>query len=131
MFDDYLTDADNMDRLAEMHCTSSGLKALVTQLVCDGMETCRQACGGHAFLTTAGFQELLTSYLPFKTLEGTREVWWTVISFLLLLQPSALIPTHPLILALTLTLLLLLLLILPLPPTLPLTLPLFGRPIVL
>jgi acyl-CoA oxidase len=74
MYDECLADADNMNRLAEMHCTSSGLKALVAQLVCDGMETCRQACGGHAFLTTAGFQEVLTSYLPFKTLEGTREV---------------------------------------------------------
>lgn len=60
--------------LPRLHMESAGLKALVTSLVADGMEACRKACGGHGFLSNAGFADLLTSYLPFCTLEGTREV---------------------------------------------------------
>jgi hypothetical protein len=60
--------------LPRLHMESAGLKALVTALVADGMEACRKACGGHGFLSNAGFADLLTSYLPFCTLEGTREV---------------------------------------------------------
>jgi acyl-CoA oxidase len=60
--------------LPRLHLESAGLKALVTALVADGMERCRKACGGHGFLSNAGFGDLLTSYLPMCTLEGTREV---------------------------------------------------------
>ena len=60
--------------LADLHCTTAALKALVTIRVSDGMESARKSCGGHGFLSNAGFGELLTSYLPFCTLEGTREV---------------------------------------------------------
>jgi hypothetical protein len=38
------------------------------------MEASRKACGGHGFLLNAGFGELMTSYLPFCTLEGSLEV---------------------------------------------------------
>ena len=60
--------------LPRLHMQSAGLKALVTALVSEGMEKCRKACGGHGFLSNAGFSDLMTSYLPFCTLEGTREV---------------------------------------------------------
>ena len=60
--------------LPGLHMKSAALKAFVTIQVADGMEACRKACGGHAFLSNSGFGDLLTSYLPFCTLEGTREV---------------------------------------------------------
>jgi acyl-CoA oxidase len=40
----------------------------------DGIERCRKLCGGHGFLVSAGFADLQTSYLPFCTLEGTKEI---------------------------------------------------------
>ena len=35
--------------LPEVHATSAGLKALVTQLAAEGIEVCRLACGGHGY----------------------------------------------------------------------------------
>ena len=61
-------------QLPLLHLQSAGLKALITQRVHDSMEHCRKACGGHGFLNNSGFGELMTSYLPMCTLEGTREV---------------------------------------------------------
>ena len=60
--------------LSELHATSAGLKSYITANVSEGMESCRKMCGGHGFLVNAGFAELYTSYLPFSTLEGTKEV---------------------------------------------------------
>jgi len=57
-----------------LHLRSACLKAMITQRVYDGMEVCRKACGGHGFASNAGFTELMTSFLPMCTLEGTREV---------------------------------------------------------
>jgi alkylation response protein AidB-like acyl-CoA dehydrogenase len=60
--------------LSELHASSAGLKAYITAHVSEGMESCRKMCGGHGFLLNAGFSDLYTSYLPFSTLEGTKEV---------------------------------------------------------
>ena len=60
--------------LSELHASSAGLKAYITTHVSEGMESCRKMCGGHGFLVNAGFADLYTSYLPFSTLEGTKEV---------------------------------------------------------
>ena len=60
--------------LSELHASSAGLKAYITTHVSEGMESCRKMCGGHGFLVNAGFSDLYTSYLPFSTLEGTKEV---------------------------------------------------------
>eukprot|EP00605_Chrysophyceae_sp_TOSAG23-4_P002485 GSChrysophyteH1.ASY1.ANO1.2748.1 assembled CDS len=49
--------------LPMLHIQSAGLKALITKRVYDHMEDCRKACG-----------EIMTSYLPMCTLEGTYEV---------------------------------------------------------
>ena len=72
-YDAYVSSPD-LTLLPDLHCTTASLKALVTARVSDGMEASRKACGGHGFLLNAGFGELMTSYLPFCTLEGTREV---------------------------------------------------------
>jgi len=73
-YDAYLSSSHDLSLLPDLHCTTASLKALVTIKVADGMEAARKACGGHGFLQNAGFGDLLTSYLPFCTLEGTREV---------------------------------------------------------
>jgi len=72
-YDTYV-ETHNQRFLPDLHCTTASLKALVTAIVSDGMEAARKACGGHGFLQNAGFSEILLSYLPFCTLEGTREV---------------------------------------------------------
>lgn len=49
--------------LAELHATSSGLKAHCTGVAGDGIETCRRACGGHGYLQASGLPPLLGTYL--------------------------------------------------------------------
>ena len=68
------TSSGEASLLSELHATSAGLKAYITTRVSEGMEACRKMCGGHGFLVNAGFADLYTSYLPFSTLEGTKEV---------------------------------------------------------
>ena len=68
------TSTNDVTLLPELHATSAGLKAYITTHVSEGMESCRKMCGGHGFLVNAGFADLYTSYLPFSTLEGTKEV---------------------------------------------------------
>ena len=70
--DEALRAAEKM--LPDMHLRSACLKAYVTQRVHDSMEALRKSCGGNGFLSSAGFAELMTNYLPMCTLEGTREV---------------------------------------------------------
>jgi hypothetical protein len=70
---EYVNSGD-LSLLSELHSSSAGLKAYITLNVSEGVEACRKMCGGHGFLVNAGFAELYTSYLPFCTLEGTKEV---------------------------------------------------------
>jgi alkylation response protein AidB-like acyl-CoA dehydrogenase len=74
--------------LSELHASSAGLKAYITAHVSEGMESCRKMCGGHGFLVNAGFSDLYTSYLPFSTLEGTKEVLQQQMGRFLLKQHS-------------------------------------------
>ena len=58
------------DALAELHATSSGLKAVCTSITADGRENIRRACGGHGYLLSSGLPTLLGSYLQSVTVEG-------------------------------------------------------------
>jgi acyl-CoA oxidase len=73
-FYSFYTVSGDASVLSELHASSAGLKSYITAHVSEGMEACRKMCGGHGFLVNAGFAELYTSYLPFSTLEGTKEV---------------------------------------------------------
>eukprot|EP00698_Gefionella_okellyi_P004148 TRINITY_DN13873_c0_g1_i1.p1 TRINITY_DN13873_c0_g1~~TRINITY_DN13873_c0_g1_i1.p1 ORF type:complete len:679 (+),score=159.60 TRINITY_DN13873_c0_g1_i1:50-2038(+) len=64
----------NFDILAEVHATSSGLKAITTWTTADGIETCRKCCGGHGYLNSSGLPELFTRYVPACTYEGDNVV---------------------------------------------------------
>ncbi|KAH8697520.1 acyl-CoA dehydrogenase/oxidase C-terminal [Talaromyces proteolyticus] len=56
--------------LAYMHSMSSGLKSHCTNIVADGIETCRRALGGHGYGGASGFTRLGPDYLSRVTVEG-------------------------------------------------------------
>jgi len=60
--------------LAALHAESSGLKALITQRVNDGIEALRKLCGGHGYSHLSGLPELSANYLALATLEGTQQI---------------------------------------------------------
>jgi acyl-CoA oxidase len=60
----------NFSSLAHMHSMSSGLKSLCTNIVADGIETCRRALGGHGYGGGSGFTRLSPDYLSRVTVEG-------------------------------------------------------------
>lgn len=64
----------DMSLLPEVHALSSGLKALVAQVVSGGIETCRSMCGGHGYLQSSGLPEVYANYVAVNTFEGTQQV---------------------------------------------------------
>jgi len=56
--------------MAEVHATSSGLKALTSDLATAHMEDARRACGGHGYAWCSGMVEILTTTLQDVTVEG-------------------------------------------------------------
>ncbi|CAD7947183.1 unnamed protein product [Amoebophrya sp. A120] len=61
---------NKFDKLQEMHCLTSTLKAVNTMLAVDGMEQCRKSLGGHGYLNCAGVGPNTMSVLPQATYEG-------------------------------------------------------------
>ena len=56
--------------MAESHvCLCLG-KALFSEIVYDGMEILRKACGGHGFSHYSGLPNLMTEFVSNITLEG-------------------------------------------------------------
>ncbi|CAN0142500.1 unnamed protein product [Ascophyllum nodosum] len=70
----YYIDTQDATALPDLHATSAGLKALVTQTVADGIESSRKMCGGHGFSQFSGLPEVSANYLAAVTLEGTQQV---------------------------------------------------------
>lgn len=56
--------------MAEVHATSSGLKALTSDLATAHMEDARRACGGHGYSWCGGIVDILTTTLQDVTVEG-------------------------------------------------------------
>eukprot|EP00644_Phytophthora_capsici_P004307 jgi/Phyca11/545267/estExt2_Genewise1Plus.C_PHYCAscaffold_170368 len=56
------------------HAMSCGLKVLASEIACNGIETCRRACGGHGFLVSSGLPVLLGDVLQMVTAEGENFV---------------------------------------------------------
>ncbi|KAF1755412.1 hypothetical protein GCK72_021981 [Caenorhabditis remanei] len=61
-------------QLPDIHALSSGLKALVTFEVQQGIEQCRLACGGHGYSHASGIPELLAFSCGSCTYEGDNLV---------------------------------------------------------
>lgn len=62
--------AGNFSTLAEVHATSSGLKAFATLLCVNGAEEARRRCGGHGFLRSSSLPDLVAIVTPSITYEG-------------------------------------------------------------
>ncbi|EEY69270.1 peroxisomal acyl-coenzyme A oxidase, putative [Phytophthora infestans T30-4] len=56
------------------HAMSCGLKVLASEMACNGIETCRRACGGHGYLLSSGLPVLLGDVLQMVTAEGENFV---------------------------------------------------------
>ncbi|KAI0772371.1 peroxisomal oxidase [Trametes elegans] len=66
--------AGDTSALAEIHATTSGLKARATALAIADAETARRSMGGHGFSEFAGVGRLYADYLPAATFEGDNFV---------------------------------------------------------
>ncbi|KAG0197322.1 Peroxisomal acyl-coenzyme A oxidase 1 [Mortierella sp. GBA30] len=60
--------------MAEVHATSSGLKALCSDLCTYYMEDARRSCGGHGYATCGGISDLLNTTLQDVTVEGENTI---------------------------------------------------------
>ncbi|CAG8512053.1 7683_t:CDS:2 [Ambispora leptoticha] len=60
--------------MADLHATSSGLKALSTSVAADAIEDCRRSCGGHGFSSFSGFTHFYQNFLPNVTWEGDNYI---------------------------------------------------------
>ena len=60
--------------VGDIHASTSALKSFCTTIAADGIEDCRKACGGHGFLQSSGFPEMITSYLQNPTVEGDNQM---------------------------------------------------------
>ncbi|KAG0355290.1 Peroxisomal acyl-coenzyme A oxidase 1 [Podila minutissima] len=60
--------------MAEVHATSSGLKALTSDLSTAHVEDTRRACGGHGYSWLSGLPELYTTLLQDVTVEGENTI---------------------------------------------------------
>ncbi|OQR81098.1 peroxisomal acyl-coenzyme A oxidase, partial [Thraustotheca clavata] len=58
----------------QLHTTLSGLKALLTTEVGNGMERARRACGGHGFSSSSNIPHLINVFIGSLTFEGTFDV---------------------------------------------------------
>ncbi|KAG7402328.1 hypothetical protein PHYBOEH_000036 [Phytophthora boehmeriae] len=64
----------DLSKLQVGHAMSCGLKVLTSDLACNGIETCRRACGGHGYLLSSGLPILLGDILQTVTAEGENFV---------------------------------------------------------
>ncbi|KAF9431569.1 Peroxisomal acyl-coenzyme A oxidase 1 [Entomortierella beljakovae] len=60
--------------MAEVHATSSGLKALISDLSTAHMEDTRRSCGGHGYTWSGGIVDVYTCFLQDVTVEGENTI---------------------------------------------------------
>ncbi|KAF9998566.1 Peroxisomal acyl-coenzyme A oxidase 1 [Entomortierella chlamydospora] len=60
--------------MAEVHATSSGLKALTSDLATAHMEDARRSCGGHGYAWCGGIVDIYTTVLQDVTVEGENTI---------------------------------------------------------
>lgn len=64
----------NLESLPELHATSAGLKAFSSMVCGEGIELCRQACGGHGYSRACGIPDIFVDFIPAVTYEGENTV---------------------------------------------------------
>jgi acyl-CoA oxidase len=65
---------DEFERLDYCHHLSAGYKAVFSRIAYDGIDSCRQACGGAGFSAHSGLPSLQVDYAPNTTYEGDNTV---------------------------------------------------------
>lgn len=60
----------DLSLIGETHACLCLGKALYTEIVYEGMEICRKACGGHGYSHFSGIPNLINEYSPNLTHEG-------------------------------------------------------------
>lgn len=76
MYHEVMKDLQKSDlsRLSELHALSCCLKAVCSTEAVEGIQICRLACGGHGYLSSAGFSDLFKSTTAAQTYEGENTV---------------------------------------------------------
>ena len=65
---------NEFSRLDSLHHISAGFKATFSRIAYDGIDSCRQACGGAGFSAHSGLPSLQGDYAPNTTYEGDNTV---------------------------------------------------------
>ena len=65
---------DNFKKLDILHHFTSGFKSLYTQSAYEGIDLCRQACGGAGYSVFSGLPQEVVDYAPMAIFEGDNTV---------------------------------------------------------
>ena len=66
--------AGDLSGINDLHTISSGMKAFYTWMTLEGLEVCRQACGGAGYSLHSGLPTLIQDYAGTVTYEGDNTV---------------------------------------------------------
>jgi acyl-CoA oxidase len=69
-----VTERGDFSLMQETHVCLSLAKCFFGELIYEGMEICRRACGGHGFSHYSGLVSLVREYSPNNTHEGENTV---------------------------------------------------------
>ena len=61
-------------KLEIIHHYTSGFKSLFTQMAYEGIDVCRQACGGVGYSAYSGLPGFVVDYAPVAIFEGDNTV---------------------------------------------------------
>jgi alkylation response protein AidB-like acyl-CoA dehydrogenase len=67
-------DRKDIATLKRAHCVSAALKAEATWLAYEGIDACRQACGGFGYSSWSGLPALVTDFAVMPTWEGDNHL---------------------------------------------------------
>ena len=65
---------DDASLLSEVHVLACACKSFYTWTTAEGLEVCRQSCGGHGFSSYSGLPAMYVNYLPNCTFEGDNSL---------------------------------------------------------
>ncbi|XP_061189326.1 peroxisomal acyl-coenzyme A oxidase 1-like [Saccostrea echinata] len=88
--------AGNFEYLPQLHAMSAGLKAFSSWACSEGVETCRQCCGGHGYSHASGLPKIYVDCTPACTYEGENMVLMLQVARFLMKQYANMVQGKPL-----------------------------------